>query len=71
MSTSNIWALLVIEVMSGKAGIAKAPGKGWVAGFQDVDRDDSRIFSWRIIAFRSKFSAVNNARLLKAKEAAQ
>jgi len=71
MSMSNIWTLLVIEVMSEKAGVAKAPGKGLVAAFQDVDRDDSRIFSWRIIAFRSKFSAIDNTRLLKAKEAAQ
>jgi hypothetical protein len=70
ISMSNIWTLLVIEVMSEKAGIAKAPGKGMVDAFNDVDRDDSGIFSWRIIAFRSKFSAIDNTRVLKAKEAA-
>jgi hypothetical protein len=34
MSMSNVWTLLVLEVMSEKAGIAKAPGKGLAPRFR-------------------------------------
>jgi hypothetical protein len=40
MSMSSLWPLLVIEVMSERAGIADAPGRGVVAAFQDLDRGD-------------------------------